>query len=124
MDEYGNFLPMTTLPPPNTNPMLNITTSQTWNTNRSISSNINIPSGVTLTITAKVTSLSCSIITIQNGGKLILSGGTIDDAYIVAKNNSEFTIQNNGKVLLGGYNQLDIQLCAIFNLTYGDVSLK
>jgi hypothetical protein len=123
MDGYGNFLPMKT-PPANTNPTLSITTSQTWNTNRYISGNITIQSGATLIITANVTSLSCSIITIQNGGKLILSGGTIDDAYIVAKNNSEFTIQNNGKVLLGGYSQLDMQLGAIFNLTYGEVSLK
>jgi C1A family cysteine protease len=123
MDEYGNFLPMTVLPLENTNPTLLISTSQTWNTNSSMSANITIPSGVTLTITANV-SLSCNIITIQNGGKLILSGGTIDNAYIVAKNNSEFTVQNNGKVLLGGSNQLDIQLGAIFNLTYGEVSLK
>jgi C1A family cysteine protease len=98
MDEYGNFLPMIALPPANTNPTLNIITSQTWNTNRYISENIIIQSGITLTITANVTSLSCSVITIQNGGKLILSGGAIDNAYIIAKNNSEFTIQNNGKV--------------------------
>jgi len=121
MDEYGYFLPMTQ--PTNTNPILTVASSQTWNTNRTIPENITIQSGATLTITANVTAL-CNIITIQNGGKLILSGGTIDGAYIIAENGGEFTIQNNGKVLLEGSNRLDIQLGAVFNLEYGEVSPK
>ncbi len=118
MDEYGNFLPMVH-PPVNANQTTTAIT-ESWGT-RSITNNIVIPSGVTLTITGTVTATNCNTITIQNGGKLILNGGTIDGAYIIAKSGSTFTIQNNGKVFLVGSNQLDMQLGAVFNLDYGEV---
>lgn len=117
MDEYGNCEVIT--------PMVEtITTSQTWNTNKTICRNLIIPSGVSLTITATATVLPHHIITIQNGGKLILSGGTIDDGYVIAQTGSELTISNNGKIVLGNYDNLDVQLGAVFNLNYGEVSLK
>ncbi|MDR0940974.1 MAG: hypothetical protein LBM68_01975 [Bacteroidales bacterium] len=86
--------------------------------------NIVIPSGVTLTITGIVTAATCNTITIQNGGKLIINGGTIDGAYIIAQSGSGFAIRNNGKVLLSGSNQFDVQLGAVFNLDSGEVRLK
>ena len=116
MDAYGNCAVITPL-------VDNITTTQTWSTNRTVCRNITIQSGVTLTVTATAF-LSNHTITIKNGGKLILSGGIIDDGYIVAQSGSELTISNNGKVLLGKYNDLDVQLGADFNLYYGEVSLK
>ena len=115
MDEFGNCI---SIPYSET-----IITSQTWNTNKTISNDIIIPSGVTLTITATAY-LSNYTITIRCGGKLILSGGTIDDGNIVAQDGGELTISNNGKILLGNYDNLDIQLGGVFNLNYGEVSLK
>jgi len=117
MDEYGNCAAITPL-------VDNITTSQTWDTNKTLCRSIAIPSGVTLTITADVLMYPVHKITIQNGGKLILSGGTIDNGSIVAQNGSELTISNNGKILLGSYDNFDIQLGAVFKLVYGKVSLK
>jgi len=118
MDEYGNCAVITPL-------VESITTSQTWSTNRTLCKSVSIQSGVTLTITATSTVFSSNhTITIKNGGKLILSGGTIDDGYIIAQNGSELTISNNGKVLLGKYDNLDVQLGAKFNLEYGEISLK
>ena len=66
----------------------------------------------------------CSIITIQNGGKLVLSGGTIDDTYILVKNGGELIVQNNGKILIGGYNRVDVEPNASFNMEYGEVIQK
>jgi C1A family cysteine protease len=116
MDEFGNCAIITPL-------VENMTTSQTWSMNRTLCKNIAIQSGVTLIITATVFSSNYTI-TIQNGGKLILSGGTIDDGYVIVQTGSELTISNNGKLLLGNYDNLDVQLGAVFNLNYGEVSLK
>jgi C1A family cysteine protease len=118
MDQYGNCASITPL-------VENITTSQTWSTNRTLCKNVTIQSGVTLTITSAATVFSSShTITIKNGGKLILSGGTIDDGYVIAQSGSELTISNNGKILLGNYDNLDVQLGAEFNLNYGEILLK
>ena len=113
MDEYGNCAAIT--------PLIGNITTQTWNTNKTISNNIVIPSGVTLTITATAY-LSNYTITVLCGGKLILSGGTIDDGNIVVQ--GELTISNNGKILLGNYDNLDVKLGATFNLEYGEVTPK
>lgn len=113
MDEYGNCEPITPLAE-------NITTSQTWSTNRTLCKNLVVQPGATLTITATVF-MQAHKVTIQNGGKIILSGGTIDNGNVTAQNGSELTITNNGKILLGNYDNLDIQLGAIFDNAYGEI---
>jgi C1A family cysteine protease len=116
MDEYGYCEPITPL-------VENIMTSQTWNTNRTLCRNLVIQSGATLTVTATVF-MQAHKVTIQNGGKIILSGGTIDNGNVIAQSGSELTITNNGKILLGSYDNLDIQLGAIFDIVYGEILLK
>jgi len=115
MDEYGNCRQIT--------PLLGdiITTSQTWNTNKTISNNVIIPSGVTLTITATAY-FSTYTITVRCGGELIVSGGTIDDGNLVVQ--GKLTIQNNGKIILGSYDNLDIELGAEFDIYEGEILLK
>jgi photosystem II stability/assembly factor-like uncharacterized protein len=94
-----------------------------WNTNQIISNNIDILTGVTITVTATV---SCSnhTITIGCGGKLIVSGGTIDDGNIVVQKGGELNILNNGKILLGNFDNLDVQLGGMFNCDLGEILLK
>ena len=116
MDEYGNCATITPL-------VENITTTQTWSTNRTLCKSIAIQSGVTLTITATVFSSNYTI-TIKNGGKLILSGGTIDDGNVVVQSGGKLTLSNNGKILLGNYDNLDVQLGAEFDMDYGEINLK
>ena len=53
-----------------------------------------------------------------------MSGGTIDDVSVIAQSGSELTVSKNGKILLGSYDNLDIQLGAVFNLNYGELSRK
>jgi hypothetical protein len=76
-----------------------------------------------LTITATAFSSNYTI-TIKNGGKLILSGGTIDDGNVVVQSGGKLTILNNGKILLGNYDNLDVQLGAEFDMDYGEINLK
>lgn len=117
MDEYGYCAEIVPL-------VESIITSQTWNEDRPICRNISIEAGATLTITATATALSDYTITIQNGGKIILSGGIIDNANIIAKSGSQLEITNNGKILLGSYDNLDIQLGAVMDYTYGEILIK
>lgn len=117
MDEYGYCAEITPLAE-------NITVSQLWNTDKSICRNVSIQSGATLIITATVNVLPNYTITIQDGGRLVLSGGVIDDGNIVAKSGSELFINGNGKILLGSYDNLDIQLGAVMDYTYGEVLIK
>ncbi|MDR2475265.1 MAG: C1 family peptidase [Bacteroidales bacterium] len=116
MDEYGYCAEITPL-------VENITSSQTWNTDRTICRNVVIQSGAILTITATAFA-STHKITIQNGGTLIVSGGTVDDGNIIAQNGSALTLSNNGKLILGSYDNLDVQLGATFDFSYGEVLIK
>jgi len=116
MDEYGYCAEIVPL-------VESIITSQTWSTNRTLCKNITIQSGVTLTITATAFSSNYTI-TIKNGGKLILSGGTIDDGNVVVQSGGKLTISNNGKILLGNYDNFDVQLGAEFDMDYGEINLK
>lgn len=118
MDEYGICAVIIPL-------VEDITTSQTWSTDRTLCNSINIQSGVTLTITNTATIFSSNYsITIKNGGELILSEGTIDDGSIEVQSGGKLTIVNNGKILLGSYDNLDIQLGAEFDMDYGEINLK
>ncbi|MDR0940951.1 MAG: fibronectin type III domain-containing protein [Bacteroidales bacterium] len=98
--------------------------TQTWNIAQDKSGNITIQNGITLTVTANITALDCSVITIQNGGQLVVNGGTLDGFTVVAQSGSACTIQNNGKILLKNFDDFDIQLGATLNLISGEVSPK
>lgn len=105
-------------------PNSTINGTTTWNIAGNKTNNFTISSGAILTVTATVQALDCSIITIQNGGKLIVNGGTLDGFTVIAESGSTCTIQNNGKILLKEFDDFDIQLGALFDLTTGEVSLK
>ena len=120
MDEYGNCAVITS--PPLVD---NITTSRTWSADKTLCRDVFIQSGATLTIASTATVFSSNYtINILNGGKLILSGGTIDGGTVVAQNGGKLTISDNGKILLESYNNFKIQLGAVFKLIYGKVLLK
>jgi len=100
-----------------------ITTSQTWNTNKTITQNIVVPEGVTLTITATAY-FSTYKITVKCGGKLIVSGGTIDDGKVVVQYGGKLILSNTGKILLGNYDNLEVELGAEFDKSFGEILLK
>lgn len=105
------------------NSALNITNSEFWGSSRVINTNVIIGSGAVLTITAKITIESNQTITIQNGGKLVLLGGTISNGNIIAESGSSLIINNNGVITLGSSNLFDIKSGAIYNLNRGSVNI-
>jgi len=103
-----------------------INNSTTWSSPTTISNNIVIPSGKTLTVKAKVTTSNCSVIIVKSGGELIIDGANaiLDGISVIAEIPSSCTIQNDGKVLLGEFDDFDIQLGAELNLDEGEVLVK
>jgi hypothetical protein len=63
-------------------------------------------------------------VTIQNGGELILSGGTIDNGRVIAQSGSKLTIMNNGKIVLGNYDDLEIESGTEFDMYEGEILTK
>lgn len=114
IDEYGNCESITP----------DITTSQTWNTNKVLNRNIYIASGAILTVNSATIYLNNYTITIRDGAKLILSGGIADGGTIIAQSGSELTLENNGKLLLANNDNLNVQYGAVFNQIFGEVLLK
>ena len=100
-----------------------LATSQTWNTNKTITKNVVVPYGVTLTITATAY-FSTYTITVACGGKLVVSGGAIDDGNVVVQGGGKLTLSNNGKISLGSYDNFDVQLGGVFDMIYGEILLK
>ena len=64
-----------------------------------------------------------STITISNNSKLVVFGGTITYANIVAENGSEVTLQNNAVLQLYRNDELNINIGAIFNNNYVDIQI-
>ncbi|MDR0206087.1 MAG: metallophosphoesterase family protein [Bacteroidales bacterium] len=100
-----------------------IATSQTWNTNKTITNNIVVPLGVTLTITATAF-FSTYKITVKCGGKLVVSGGTIDDGNVIIQGGGKLILSNNGIISLGNYDNLEIHLGAEYDVGLGEILLK
>jgi len=105
------------------NSALYVTNSQLWGSSKVINTNVVISSGAVLTITAKITIESNQTITIQNGGKLVLLGGTISNGNVIAESGSSLIINNNGVITLGSSNLLEIKTGAIYNLNRGIVDI-
>ncbi|MDD2416605.1 MAG: hypothetical protein PHH72_00665 [Parabacteroides sp.] len=105
------------------NSALYVTNSQLWGSSKVINTNVVISSGAVLTITAKITIESNQTITIQNGGKLVLLGGTISNGNVIAESGSSLIINNNGVITLGSSNLLEIKSGAIYNLNRGIVDI-
>ncbi len=118
MDQYGNCIPITPL-----NITENITTNKIWNTQMIPCGNIIVKSGATLTIntSGKVKLQPRKSIIIESGGKLILSGGTIENANISVKPGGNLTISNNGKLYLNSNDNLEIEIGATFDFGTGEV---
>lgn len=84
---------------------INISSATTLSTNSSISTDINILSGGTLTIKATTTLLYESKIIVYSNGVLIVDGGTIQYANIELQPGSQLIVRNAGTInMLSGTN--------------------
>ena len=108
MDEYGHLDSID----PDFKETKIIVTNTTWSTPQVISSDLSIPSGVTLTVTSYLTMHPDAQILIQ-GGRLIIDGGTIRNGYI--RNKGSLIIKGGGVVEMCGddsyeHNPQDLQV--------------
>lgn len=120
MDTYGFCQ---TLTAPISYPDVTISTNTTWNTKNILCGNLVITNGATLTISDKLIMPVNSTITVSYNSKLVVDGGAITYANIVAVSGSEVTLQNNAVLQLYKNDELNINTGAIFNNNYGDVQI-
>lgn len=120
MDSYGFCQ---TLTAPISYPDVTISTNTTWNTKNILCGNLVITNGATLTISDKLIMPVNSTITVSSNSKLVVDGGTITYANIVAVSGSEVTLQNNAILQLYKNDELNINTGAVFNNNYGDVQI-
>jgi hypothetical protein len=116
LDATGACIPIT----PISSQTLNISSNQAWAFDREICQNVVIHSGGTLLTAANITFQSQLTITIKNGGRLILYNGMIDNASIIAEENSSLTIEN-GTIYLRPNNELTVEKGAKFDIFKGGV---
>ena len=119
LDEYGNSLACL-FPYPTTT----INSNTTWNTNLTHCGNIFVTNGASLTITAELTMNPAAKITVQNGGSLIINGGSVVNANVDIQNSAKILLFNNGTLHLKHLGNLSIQLGGEANLEYGRVLIE
>lgn len=120
MDSYGFCRQLTT---PLSYPVTTISSNTTWNTKNMLCGNLVITNGATLTISDKLIMPVNSTITVSSNSKLVVDGGTITYANIIAENGSELTLQNNAVLQLYKNDELNINTGAIFNNNFGDIQI-
>lgn len=120
MDSYGFCRQLNT---PLSYPVTTISSNTTWNTKNMLCGNLVITNGATLTISDKLIMPVNSTITVSSNSKLVVDGGKITYANIVAENGSELTLQNNAILRLYKNDELNINTGAIFNNNYGDIQI-
>lgn len=120
MNEYGFCRQLTA---PITYPVSNITTNTIWNTKQVLCGDLVISNGATLTITNQLTMPVFSTITLQGNSKLVVDGGKITYANIVANSGSELTLQNNAVLQLYKNDELNVNAGAIFNNNFADIQM-
>ncbi len=108
------------------------TPAVTWNINSAESysvtteylcPNIEIQQNGTLTITSSTLSMiPGAVIRIKNGGNLIISGGTINDADVIVESGGHLTINNSGTINLSQHGDFETQFGAIVNINSGKIN--
>lgn len=100
-----------------------IKNNTTWSTQVNQVGDLVIQSN-TLTLTATsnlIMGINNSII-IESGAKLIIDGGKVTNANIIAKAGSILEVKNNGKILLGKEDNLSIESGANYEMKTSDIS--
>lgn len=93
----------------------------TYNTRRFIYNSIRIVNGGKLTIGNLINLYGNCSITVENGGQLIIDGGTLQDADLRLENGSSLTLRNWGEIKMRTNNILDAPQGAIVILEHGSV---
>ena len=92
-----------------------------YDTRKYVYNSIRIVSGGKLTVTDLINLYGNCIITIENGGQLIIDGGTIQGACLQLGNESSLTIRNNGVINMRSNCDFAAPQGAVVNIEYGRI---
>lgn len=93
-----------------------------YDTRRYIYNNIRIVNGGKLTIGDIVNLYGNCIITVENGGQLVVDGGTIQDANFQLTSGSEVIIKNDGIINMASGKNFKAPVGTIVTIPYGSIN--
>lgn len=99
-----------------------ISDATVFSSNQTLNYGIEIANGGTLTITSTVTLSDNVFIRVGQNGTLVVDGGIINNAKIVAICGGNINIINNGKINNASGNSLDVHEGATMNFQYGEIN--
>ena len=88
-----------------------------------IHNNVRIVAGGKLTITGDIMKDDSSSITVEDGGELIINGGTITQGNVVVKSGGKLSITGGGEIRLSDSNNFKVEVGGIFNQSFGKVCI-
>lgn len=99
-----------------------INSNTTWDTDMVICKDIVIGPGATLTVSSNIILSFLSTITIMSNSSLIVDGGTIENANIIAQqSNSHLKIDNGGSIIVNYNDEISIGGNATFEIDSGEI---
>lgn len=114
IDAYGN---LQSLPAGTT-----IKTAVTYNSNNTITQHLGVVSGGIITVKATSTMSGNGKIRVCEGGKLIVDGGTLQNADLELVPGSQVTIKNNGKINMASGKTFDAPEGVVVDIPYGSIN--
>lgn len=114
IDAYGN---LQALPAGTT-----IKTSVTYNSNNTITQHLGVVNGGTITVKATTTMSGNGKIRVCEGGKLIVDGGTLQNADLELVPGCQVVVKNNGKVNMASGKTFDAPEGAVVEIPYGSIN--
>lgn len=98
---------------------LNVESTVYWNRDQTIDKTIYIKQGGTLYVTATIGMGSTKKIIVRNGGKLVIDGGVLNNAFIEVESGGQLQIINNGTIKLRNAAALDVKKGGTLDINYG-----
>ncbi|UKK47798.1 C1 family peptidase [Prevotella sp. E9-3] len=117
MNQYGVLESLN----PNQSPALIINGTQTYTTQQSQYSHINIKPNATLIVRNVLNMFGRTTITVENGGKLIIDGGVITNAYIQLQSGSQLQLLNGGIIVIRTNSVFSTPVGSVVNATFGKI---
>lgn len=106
---------------PSGNPVLTITGDITYTSRQSNYSHIVIVPGAKLTINNILNMFGRVTIYISSGGQLAINGGVVTNAEISMSSGSLLTINNGGKIVMRTNTNFQVPIGAIVNILNGEI---
>lgn len=99
-----------------------ISGNTTYSATMPMSNNTVVIADATLTITGTVTIANGVKLTVHYNGKLIIDGGTLQNADLLLNSGCQVILKNGGKIIMRSGKNFDAPLGAIVNIEYGEIN--